>query len=613
MKLLKNQHFACLAALLWIVLGACGSPEPEASSGPSDPGDPASDAASSETPPATATTDRVPFVDRTAETGLDFVHANGMTGRFYIVEVTAAGCGMADVDGDGDLDLYLPQGRLLEPGATPEDALVPLPDGPLLDRLYRNDLSTDADGRPVLQFTDVTEASGIVGDGYGMGVASGDYDHDGDVDLYVTQVGSNRLWRNRGDGTFTDATAAAGADDPRWSVPASFFDFDRDGRLDLFVGNYLDFSPESHKTCLSVTGAPDYCGPSAYRPVPDRLLANRSDGTFEDVTRRSGLFRAHGPALGSVAADFDLDGRLDLYVANDGQDNQMWMNRGDGTFEDRSVMAGTAVSGEGVPEGSMGVVAADFNADGADDLFMTHIAGETNTIYENQGDALFRDASIATGLGAPSKPATGFGTAAVDFDNDGLLDVVTVNGAVRTVEEQARRGDVYPLAQRNQIFRNLGGGRFEDLSDAAGEPFALEEVSRGLAYGDVDNDGDTDLLILNSNGPARLLINQVGQDRPWIGVRLLESTGTRDALGARVVLRRSGAPDLWRRVAGDGSFASANDPRVLFGLGDAPQADGLDVYWPSGRRETFPPPPSGRYTPLTEGRGTSLDSPGSTP
>lgn len=606
MKLLKNQHFACLAALLGIVLGACGSPEPETSSDPS----------ASETAPATpagATADRVPFVDRTAETGLDFVHTNGMTGRFYIVEVTAAGCGMADVDGDGDLDLYLPQGRLLEPGATPDDALAPLPDGPLVDRLYRNDLSTDADGRPILQFTDVTEASGIVGDGYGMGVASADYDHDGDVDLYVTNLGSNRLWRNRGDGTFTDATAAAGADDPRWSVPASFFDFDRDGRLDLFVGNYLDFSPEDHKTCLSVTGAPDYCGPSAYRPVPDRLLANRGDGTFEDVTRRAGLFRAHGPALGSVAADFDLDGWLDLYVANDGQENQMWMNRRDGTFEDRSVMAGTAVSGEGVPEGSMGVVAADFNADGTDDLFMTHIAGETNTIYENQGDALFRDASIATGLGAPSKPATGFGTAAVDFDNDGLLDVVTVNGAVRTVEEQARRGDVYPLAQRNQIFRNLGGGRFEDLSDEAGEPFAVQEVSRGLAYGDVDNDGDTDLLILNSNGPARLLINQVGQDRPWIGVRLLESTGTRDALGARVVLRRSGAPDLWRRVAADGSFASANDPRVLFGLGDAPEAGGLDVYWPSGRRETFPPPPTGRYTTLTEGRGTPLDAPGSMP
>lgn len=594
MKRLKNNHFLLLWALVSATLLACGPPESEDRRTPAGAG--------SETPES-GEASWEPFVDRTAEVGLDFVHFNGMTGRFYIVEVTASGCGMMDVDGDGDLDLYLPQGRLLEPGAGRQDATVPVPEGPLTDRLYRNDLTADGN----LSFTDVTAESGIVGDGFGMGVAAGDYDHDGDVDLYVSNLESNRLWRNGGDGTFTDVTAGAGADDERWSVPASFFDLDRDGRLDLFVGNYLDFSLETHRTCLSVTGAPDYCGPSAYRPVPDRLLANRGDGTFEDVTRRAGLHRAYGPALGSVTADFDGDGWIDLYVANDGEDNQMWMNRGDGTFEDRSVLAGTAVNAEGVPEGSMGVVAADFDGDGADDLFMTHITGETNTLYQNQGDALFRDASIASGLGAPSKMATGFGTAAVDVDNDGRLDVVAVNGAVRTLEDQARRGVAYPLAQRNQIFRNLGGGRFEDVSDAAGAPFAVEEVSRGLAYGDVDNDGDTDLLILNSNGPARLLINRIGQDRPWIGLRLLEATGTRDALGARAVLRRSGAPDLGRRVAADGSFASANDPRILFGLGDAPEADGLDVYWPSGRRESFPAPPVGRYTTLVEGHGTPLE------
>ena len=572
-------------------------------------GDEAVDGAIDAPPAAGAEADdaRVPFVDRAAETGLDFVHFNGMSGRFYITEVTAGGVGMLDYDGDGDLDLYLPQGALLGPGVTMADVSFPATDGkPLIDRLYRNDLATGADGRPILRFTDVTEESGLAASGYGMGVASGDYDDDGDVDLYVTNLGPNQLWQNQGDGTFRDVTAEAGADDPRWSVPASFFDYDRDGRLDLWIGNYLDFTYENHKTCLSVTGAQDYCGPAAYRPQPDRLLHNEGGGRFRDVTREAGVHTAYGPALGTVAADLDDDGWLDMYVTNDGQPNQMWLNRHDGTFTDESLMGGTAVNAEGVPEASMGVLAVDFTGDGRDDLFMTHITGETNTFYENLGGGLFRDASITTGLAAPSKKATGFGTAAVDYDNDGWVDIVAVNGAVRTIEEQARRQVPYPLAQPDQLFRNVGDGRFEDLSERAGEAFAVERVSRGLAAGDVDNDGDVDLLILDSNAPARLLINQVGQDRPWIGLRLLEATGTRDALGAEAGLFRAGAPPLWRRVATDGSFASAHDPRVLFGLGTETAVERLEVRWPSGRVEEFPPPPVGRYTTLTEGTGEAV-------
>jgi enediyne biosynthesis protein E4 len=566
--------------------------------------------------PAPATSPRVAFVDRASQAGLDFVHDNGMSGRFYIAEVTAGGCGLLDYDGDGDLDVYLVQGGSLGP---PEDGTAP---EPARDRLYRNDLTTGPDGEPLLSFTDVTETSGLRAEHYGMGVAVGDYDGDGDRDLYVTNLGPNQLWRNDGDGTFTDVTAAAGAGDDRWSVPATFFDADGDGDLDLFVGNYLDFTWRNHKTCLSVTGAVDYCGPSAYRPLPDRLLRNRGDGTFTDATADAGLQAAYGPALGNVATDLDGDGRLDLYVANDGEPNQMWIRQPDGTFIDRSLLAGTAVNADGVPEASMGVLAADFDGDSRDDLFMTHITGETHTFYRNQGEALFRDSSIATGLSAPSKAMTGFGTAALDFDNDGRLDIFVANGAVRTIEEQARRKLPYPLAQPDQLFRNVSGegaasgARFEDVSAAQGEALSRPAVSRGVAVGDVDNDGDPDLLVLDSNGPVRLLLDQVGQDAPWLGIRLVDGA-TADALGARAGLLLTDGGSLWRRVAADGSFASANDPRLLFGLGGLgataeavkDRLEAVEVRWSDGARERFPAPPPGRYTTLRRGSGESRELP----
>ena len=547
------------------------------------------------------------FEDQALETGVDFVHFNGMSGEFYIPEVTGAGVGMLDYDRDGDMDLYLVQGRMLGPGKTPEDVLEPWPGkGPLVDRLYRNDLEVRPDGSRSLRFTDVTEEIGLVSDGYGMGVVTGDFDNDGWIDLYVTNLEGNHLFRNRGDGTFEDVTDRAGVQDTRWSVPAVFFDYDRDGWLDLFVGNYLDFTYDNHKTCLTVTGARDYCGPSAYRGEPDRLLHNRGDGTFEDVTRESGLHTAYGPALGAVAADLDGDGRGDLYVANDGKPNQMWMQRSDETFEDRSLMGGSAVNAEGFPEASMGVDAADFDGDGDLDLFMAHIAGETNTLYRNDGTGLFEDSSIPSGLGPASKWATAFGAGALDYDNDGWLDVLTVNGAVRTIEEQARRKIPYPLRQPNQLFRNLGQGRFRDVSEQAGEALAVSEVSRGAAFGDVDNDGDTDVLVLNSNGPTQLLINRVGRDRSWLGLRLVTGDPPRDALGARVGLFRPDRPPLWRRVRTDASFASANDPRVLFGLGDGDRVERIRVQWPQGRVEEWLDVPVGRYSTLTEGSGREV-------
>ncbi len=531
-----------------------------------------------------------PFVDATAEAGLDFVHFNGMSGEFYFPEMTGGGGALVDYDNDGDLDLFLVQGTMLGPGKTAADAIFPPPaGGPPGDRLYRNDLVAGPGGAPAARFVDVTERAGIVEAGYGMGVAAGDYDGDGWTDLYVTNFGSNALWRNLGDGRFRDVTAATGSDDRRWSVAASFADYDGDGRLDLFVANYVDFSFAVHKICPLPTGERDYCGPLAYDPVPDRLFRNRGDGGFEDVSAAAGIAAQAGAALGLVAADLDGDRRTDFYVANDGSANFLWLNQGDGTFRDEALLAGSAFNRAGQPEASMGVAAADFDGDGDEDLFMAHLTGETNTLYRNDGRGLFRDDTVASGLGSPSWTMTGFGVVPLDYDRDGRLDLLVANGAVKTIEALARRRDPYPLHQPNQLFRNLDGMSFADVTAGAGEAFSRSEVSRGVAVGDVDRDGDPDAVVVNNAGPARLLLNRVAGGG-WLGVALAE--GGRGAWGARAEL--AGDPRQWRRVAADGGFASAHDPWPLFGFAGEPPAR-LRLHWPDGRRRELRVPPAGRY------------------
>ena len=554
-----------------------------------------------------------PFLDVTEATGLDFVHFNGMGGEYYFPEIMGSGGALLDYDGDGDLDLYLSQGRMFRPDRKVEGALVaPRHPTPLTDRLYRNDLTRLPDGSLRLRFTDVTEESGLAGsdgaDGFGMGVAVGDYDNDGDPDLYVTNHGPNQLWRNDGDGTFTDVTETAGTWDPRWSVPAVFIDTDRDGRLDLFVGNYVDSQVGNHKLCHTAAALPTYCSPSLFAPLPDRLYRNLGDGTFTDVTAETGLDQAYGPALGTVAADFDGDGWLDLYVANDGQPNQLWINKRGKGFRDDALLSGAGVNAEGRPQASMGVDAADFDSDGDMDLFMTHLDRETNTLYVNDGTGLFVDRTVQMGLAQPSKRFTGFGTSWFDYDNDGDLDLLVVNGEVDVVDEQYRAGAVLPYAQPNQLFENVGDGRYREVTAKGGAPFEISEVSRGALFGDLDNDGDLDVVITNNSGPARVLRNQVGQDRPWLGLRLLTGDPGRDALGARVELIRESAPTLVRRVRTDGSYASANDPRVLFGLGEESPLqkhpiEKVRVHWPDGRAEEFRDVEPGRYNVLRQGAG----------
>ena len=520
-------------------------------------------AACHRTPASSLQTSTEWFADRAREVGIDFVHASGMAGKFYQTEIMPPGVALFDYDNDGDLDVFLVQSE----GQS---------------RLYRNDLEKGS-----LHFTDVTDQSGIRSSGYGMGVAAADVDNDGCVDLYLTYYGRNQLWHNNCDGTFTDVSKRSGVDDAGWSVSASFFDYDRDGWLDLYVGHYLKYDLATSVPCLGLSGRPDYCLPNAYEYEPGRLYHNNRDGTFTDVTAKAGI-NAFGPALGVVAADFNNDGWIDFYVANDGRENQLWTNQQDGTFRNTALESGTALPADGRPEASMGVDAGDFDNDGDDDLFMTELTGQGSNLYVNDRNGVFSDRSLQSGLGPHSLGLTGFGAAWFDVDNDGLLDLLTVNGAVVGSEPTL-------LRQRKQLFHNLGGGRFEDITARAGQSFRTLDIGRGAAFGDVDNDGDVDVLVGNNGGPAQLLINDVGSRKHWMGLRVTP--------GARVEIIRAGLPPLWRRSRTDGSYASANDPRVLAGLGDSTATPAVRVQWPDGRVDTFENVPIDRYTTLKKGAG----------
>jgi len=545
------------------------------------------------------------FTDRAHEAGIDFVHFNGMSGAHYYPEIVGPGAALFDYDNDGDLDIFIVQGCMLGPGKTLADATFPPPGSspPVRGRLFRNDSSVNPDGTRTLKFTDVTEKCGIDARGYGMGVAAADFNNDGWVDLYITNFGHNQMWRNNGDGTFTDVTKESGTDVPGWSVSAAFVDFDRDGWLDLFVGQYVNFSFQNLKKCFTPGAAADYCGPTAYDPLPNRLLRNRGDGTFEDVTARSRIGREYNGALGVVAADFNGDGWPDIYVSDDERPNQLWVNQRDGTFSNDAMLAGCALDSNGAALSGMGVDSGDFNNDGYEDILVANLTREHATLFVNNGQGWFEDRSSETGIAAHTMAYTGWGAGFLDYDNDGWLDILIVNGEVRTIEALARVGDPYPLRQPKLLLRNLGNGRFGNVSHEAGPVFELAEVSRGLAFGDVDNDGDTDVLIVNNNGPARLLVNNIGHKKHWLGLRMVGEKFARDMLGTRVALFRPNGPTLWRRVRTDGSYASANDPRVLFGLADNPEITKVRAHWINGRVEEWTGIPVDSYTTLREGTG----------
>ncbi len=556
-----------LATVLLLTTG-CGPAPPEAGGAPPEAGR------------------AEPFVDRAAELGVDFRHESGAAGRLWMPETTGSGVGLIDYDLDGDLDLYLVQGGWLDERT-----------GGPSDRLYQNQLVES--GR--LAFRDVTEEAGLLyprdGErGYGQGVAVGDFDRDGDSDLFVTAFGPDRLLRNAG-GRFEEV-AAQGWDDPGWSTSAAFADLDRDGWPELFVARYLDYSLGSHKGCYALQGTPDYCKVASYGALPDRLFRNRS-GVLQ-AARATELRAAPAYGLGILASDLDADGWIDVYVANDQAANHLWLNSGGDRLREDARFAGVAVNAAGMAEGSMGVALSDFDADGRLDLLMTHLRGESHTLYRGLGKGLFEDWTRHTRLPAATLPATGFGIAAIDFDADGWVDVAVANGAVHLDPSRRTDSSALPLAEVDHLLRNRGG-RFEAVSCAA---FDRLTVGRGVAAGDLDDDGDPDLVLNDAEGPARLLINTGGPERDWIGLSLRAADGRDPGDGATVTLRDAAGSPLGTRVRmRGGSYLSANDPRVLFGLGDQAGPLTATVHWTDGGVESFGPLEVRSYHRLQRGGG----------
>jgi len=536
------------------------------------------------------------FREIAEEAGLRFRHFTGATGQYLMPEIMGSGAALFDYDNDGDLDVYLIQGTALETGKT--FLFPPTADHKRGNRLFRNMLTETGK----LTFVDATESAGVGHDGYGMGAATGDYDNDGYMDVYVTNFGHNVLYHNNGDGTFSDVTREAGVDDPRWSTSAAFVDYDGDGYLDLFVANYVDFTVAGNKRCVGPTGERDYCTPMAYKAVPSRLFRNLRNGKFLDVTEASGIGSSYGPGLGVLCADLNGDGRPDIYVADDTAPNRLWLNQGDGTFRERALEAGLAYNADGLSKAGMGVTAEEVDDRGTLAILVTNLTREGATLFRGNGKGPFEDATVQYGLGQPTFAFTGFGTKWFDYDNDGRLDLFIANGAVSIVE--AMRGSPYPYAQRNLLFHNEGDTqKFRDVSDIAGRPFQSSDVARGAAFGDLDNDGAVDILVTANNGAVRLLHNEVSSGHHWLEVRLEGVKGNRSGIGARIALLRDGEAPLWRRVHTDSSYLSASDVRVHFGLGQSSMVRGVLVQWPDGSRERWDNVHADKVVVLRQGSG----------
>jgi len=508
-------------------------------------------------------------------------------GTFAVPEITGGGVALWDYDADGDLDIL--HVRFPPPGQ---------PNAAAPNRLYKQEL----DG----SFTDVTDSSGLGDPGYGQGVAVGDVDNDGDPDLFVANYGLDALYLNNGDGTFTDATARSGIEGDLWSSSATFCDYDADGLLDLYVAHYLRFDPVA--ICLDPSGKRDFCGPVRFDGVADTLYRNNGDASFTDVTRPAGLGLRDGgrsaKGLGVICADLTDDGLVDIYVANDGKANFFWINRGDGTFVEQALIRGVAVNHDGSPESSMGISVGDADGDGVLDLFMTHLYGETNTFYRGRGGRMFSDRTAAVGLGMDDLALTGFGCGFFDYDNDGDLDLAVVNGRVY-------RGPPLPgaslgpfwneYAEPNLLFENDGTGRFRNVSDRAGRFTSRVELTRGLAFGDLDDDGDLDLALANGNDTLRIYHNNApAEGAHWLRVRAL--TGPRDAIAATVRLV-TGERSFLGLVLPGASYISSSDPRVHFGLGSIQRIDSIEVRWPDGSRESFAGSEVDRQVVLRQGTG----------
>ena len=467
--------------------------------------------------------------------------------------------------------------------------------------LYRN----NRDGT----FTDITTPARVENLGnYGQGAACADYDNDGNVDLYVTNFGANVLYRNNGNGTFTDVTVSAGVGDPGWSSSACFLDYNADGHLDLFVVNYLVYSLDVPYLPCGEDGIHTYCHPSLFEGAPDRLYHNNGDGTFTDVSQAAGVDAIggmfHGKGLGVVSADFNNDGAPDLYVANDDTRNDFFYNNGDGTFSEISLLAGCAYSFNGVAQAGMGVTVGDYNSDSWLDIFVTNLSYETNTLYRNNGDGTFTDVIYEAHLGKESYLYVGFGTGFFDADNDGWLDLFIANGHI--IDNIEDTHDILTYRQPDQLFRNNGDGTFQEISERAGGYFQRPTVSRGTLFGDYDNDGDIDLLVTENRGPVTLLRNETTTQNNWITIKTVGMISNRDGIGTRLTMTAGGHTQT-QEVNPAASYMSSHDPRCYFGLGTNTTVDRLEVRWQSGVVQVFENLPANREHVISEFSDTPED------
>jgi hypothetical protein len=528
-------------------------------------------------------------VDVTDASGIRFKH-NSAAEKRYIVESMSGGVALFDYDNDGWLDIYLTNSLTVDTAGNPRSSR---------SALYHN----NRDGT----FTDVTEKSGLGYPGWAMGVATADYDGDGWTDVYVTCLGGNHLYHNNGNGTFTDVTQKAGVRDGRWSTGAAFGDYDNDGNLDLFVANYVDFRltdlPEFGKEQFcKYRGIPVQCGPRGLRGAGDSLFHSNGNGTFTEVSEKAGVSDPDGRyGMTALWTDLDGDGWMDLFVANDSGPNFLYKNNRDGTFKDVGLLGGCALREDGSEQGSMGLAIGDYNHDGLLDVFVSNFSDEPKTLYRHDKGIFFTDVSFASKIAQASIPYVGWGTDFIDFDNDGWVDLMEVNGHVYPQLENASLGTQY--AQRILLFHNERNGTFSEVAAGCGDALMAHRVSRGAAFGDIDNDGDVDVVINNLDGAPTLLRNDGGNKNNWISVKTLGSRKNRDALGAQVKVTAGDLVQV-KEVYSGGSYISQNDTRLHFGLGKKDRVDSIEIRWPSGgKTEVIRNVPANQFIVVEEGKG----------
>ena len=524
----------------------------------------------------------VQFIDVAQKIGVTFKHENGASPDKLLPETMSGGVVMFDYNNDGWPDLFFVNG-----GSFVDKKVAASTN----HRLYRN----TGDGK----FADATESSGIGTFGFGMGGCAADYDNDGWPDLYVTAVGGNKLYHNTHNNSFVDVTDSAGVGAGLWSASCAFGDIDNDGNVDLYVTRYVNFAPDNIKVCMLFKDVRSYCHPNVYSSVPDILFRNKGDGTFTDVTKEAGVYKA-GNGLGVVLGDYDDDGWIDIYVANDATPNFLFHNKGKGVFEEVGLWSGTAVGVDGKPLAGMGTDMGDVNGDGLLDIFVTNLDGQTHSLYKNLGKGLFTNVTFSSGIGEATLPYAGWGAAFFDYDNDGDLDLAVADGDVLDNAKLIRDNSSYE--QLNLLFRNDGSGKLASVGPLSGSGFALKKASRALAVGDLDNDGDLDVVVSNVGATVDVLQNEGGNRSNSILVRTVGSSSNHDGIGARLKLS-VGGKSFVREVKAGSSYLAQNDLRVHFGLGNAPKADRLEIRWPGGATEVIENIEANRFVTVRQGDG----------